>query len=159
MMILVGVACARRRVGDTKQELPIGNSLLPSFAYPACNLSDSTRVQVLEIRHVARPAPILRNQPHKCGGEARGAMSKKNADGSAAQNKIHSLPIASPTAVELDRVQNAKVRVAFLIKQGEHWALPLFERLDDEAKRLETQQDQLQQAIAFAKHAAQQRAA
>ena len=86
-------------------------------------------------------------------------MSKKNADGSAAQNKIHSLPMGSPIAVELDRVQSAKVRVAYLIKQGEHWALPLFERLTDEAKRLETQQDQLQQAIAFANHAAQQRAA
>ena len=86
-------------------------------------------------------------------------MSKKNADGSAAQNKIHSLPMTSPIAVELDRVQSAKVRVAFLIKQGEHWALPLFTRLKDEAEWLEKQQDQLQQAIAFANHAAQQRAA
>ena len=159
MRIFLGVACARRSVGDTKQELPNGNSLLQSFVYATCNLSDSTGVQILEIRHVTRPAPILRNQPYRCGGEARGAMSKENADGSAAQNEIQSLPKTSPIAVELDRVQSAKVRVAFLIKQGEHWALPLFERLDDEAKRLETQQDQLQQAIAFANHAAQQRAA
>ena len=86
-------------------------------------------------------------------------MSKKNADGSAAQNKIHSLPLTSPITVELDRVQNARAKVALLIKQGEHWALPLFVRLKDEAERLETQQDQLQQAIAFANHAAQQRAA
>ena len=146
-------------MGDNKQELPNGNSLLQSFVYATCNLSDSRGVPVLEIRHVTRPAPILRNQPHRCGGEARGAMSKKNADGSAAQNKIHSLPLTSPITVELDRVQNARAKVALLIKQGEHWALPLFVRLKDEAERLETQQDQLQQAIAFANHAAQQRAA
>ena len=86
-------------------------------------------------------------------------MSKKNAVGSAAQNKIHSLPMPSPIAVEIDRVHRAKAEMASLIKQGEHWALPLFVRLDDEAKRLETQQNQLKQAIAFANHAAQQRAA
>ncbi|MCD1628245.1 hypothetical protein K7H22_19900 [Seohaeicola saemankumensis] len=77
-------------------------------------------------------------------------MSKNNADGFAAKNKIHG---------ELDRVLIAKTKIALLIKQGEHWALPLFVRLTEEAAQLEKQHNQLDQAIAFANHAALQRAA
>lgn len=85
-------------------------------------------------------------------------MSKKNAEGFAAPNKTQDLP-KTPLANELDRVMSAKTKVAMLIKQGEHWALPLFVRLTEEAAQLEKQNDQLHQAIAFANHAALQRAA
>lgn len=85
-------------------------------------------------------------------------MSKTKADGFPAQNKTQDLPKAS-SFVELDRVLSAKKKVALLIKQGEHWALPLFTRLNEEAAQLEKQHDQLNQAIAFANHAALQRAA
>lgn len=77
-------------------------------------------------------------------------MSKNNADGFAAQNKTHE---------ELDRVLIAKTKIALLIKQGEHWALPLFIRLTEEAAQLEKQNSQLHQAIEFANHAALQRVA
>jgi hypothetical protein len=77
-------------------------------------------------------------------------MSKNNADGFAAKNKIHD---------ELDRVLSAKTKIALLIKQGEHWALPIFVRLTEEAAQLEKQNGQLHQAIECANHAALQRVA
>lgn len=87
-------------------------------------------------------------------------MSTRHAARAAAPEtaRIRRSPTASPQS-KIERVRDARAKIAQQITSGEEWMLPLLKRFNTELAQLEETQALLLQAAEIADHAAPQRAA
>ena len=87
-------------------------------------------------------------------------MSTRHAARAAAPETAHTRQNSNATLQsKIDRVRQARAKIAQQITGGEEWMLPLLKRFNTELAQLEETQDLLLQATEIANHAAPYRAA